>query len=166
MVAHLGDVAALALVVRRVHGAVGPGVPLGVGSREAVRTVSQRRLHGVHCSAAGCGRASAGEPFQLADVLPRSRYSSVILALVIPVLARVVEPVIDPLRAQSRLNRESLMLHARVATLTLFALCFAVQLEAATATWDRNPEANVTGYRSPMARNQGSTARASMSATS
>jgi hypothetical protein len=39
------------------------------------------------------------------------------------------------------------MSYARVLSITIFAIFFAIPLQAATATWDRNPEPNVTGYR-------------------
>ncbi len=38
------------------------------------------------------------------------------------------------------------MIYGRVGAVALVILCFAASLEAATATWDRNPESNVTGY--------------------
>ena len=39
------------------------------------------------------------------------------------------------------------MKYVRVLSFTIMAVCFALPLEAATATWDRNPESDVTGYR-------------------
>lgn len=39
------------------------------------------------------------------------------------------------------------MNYVRVLSFTIMAVCLALPLEAATATWDRNPEADVTGYR-------------------
>lgn len=38
------------------------------------------------------------------------------------------------------------MTFARVGALALLILCFAARLDAATATWDRNPESNIAGY--------------------
>jgi len=38
------------------------------------------------------------------------------------------------------------MIYGRLLSMTLFALYFALPLEAATATWDPNPEPDVTGY--------------------
>src|SRR6185436_16507140 len=39
------------------------------------------------------------------------------------------------------------MNYVRVCSITLVVLACAVPLEAARATWDRNPEPDITGYR-------------------
>ena len=39
------------------------------------------------------------------------------------------------------------MNYVRVLSFTVMAVCLSVPLQAATATWDRNPESDVTGYR-------------------